>query len=67
MKIGKLETTPVDSSKLSAAVKNDLIKETEYDNLVKTLSNTNNTDTNDLIRKSWLWHKNWWNWKENTW
>ena len=28
--IGKLETTPVDLSKLSNAVKNDVVKKTEY-------------------------------------
>ena len=32
--IGKLETTPFDSSKLSNVVKNDVIKKTEYSELV---------------------------------
>ena len=36
--IGKLETTPVDLSKLSNAVKNDVIKKTEYDELVKKVN-----------------------------
>ena len=32
--IRKFETTPVDSSKLSNVVKNDVVKRTEYDKLV---------------------------------
>ena len=35
--IGKLETTPVDISKLTNIVKNDAVKKTEYDELVKKL------------------------------
>ena len=35
--IGKLETTPVDLSKLSNVVKNDVVKKTEYNELVKKL------------------------------
>ena len=35
--IGKLETTPVDLSKLSNLVKNDVVKEPEYDELVKKI------------------------------
>ena len=34
---GALDTTPVDLSKLSNAVKNDVIKNTEYDEMVKNL------------------------------
>ena len=33
--IGKLETTPVDLSKLSDAVKSDIVKKTEYNELNK--------------------------------
>ena len=33
--IWKLETTPVDVSKLSSVVKNDVVKKTEYNELVK--------------------------------
>ena len=33
--IGKLKTTPVDLSKLSNVVKTDVVKKTEYDELVK--------------------------------
>ena len=35
--IGKLETTPVDLSKLSDAVKNEVAWKTEYNELVKKL------------------------------
>ena len=35
--IGKLETTPIDISKLTNVVKNDAVKKTEYDELVKKL------------------------------
>ena len=49
--IGKLETNPVDLSKLSDAVKNDLIKKTEYDELAKKVSDINSTDTSDLVKK----------------
>ena len=34
----KLETTPVDLSKLSDVVNNDVVKKTEYDELVKKLT-----------------------------
>ena len=33
--IGKLKTTPVDLSKLSNVVKTDVVKKTEYNELVK--------------------------------
>ena len=33
--VDKLETTPVDLRKLSNVVKNDVVKKTEYDELVK--------------------------------
>ena len=35
--IGKLEGTPVDLSKLSNLVKNDVIKKTEYNQLVEKI------------------------------
>ena len=35
--IGKLETAPVDLSKLSNVVKNDVVKRTEYNELVKLI------------------------------
>ena len=34
LEIGKLETTPVDLSKLSNVVKNDVVRKTEYHKLV---------------------------------
>ena len=50
--IGKLETTPVDLSKLSDAVKNEVLKKTEYNELVKKVNNINTTDTSDLVKKT---------------
>ena len=50
--IGKLETTPVDLSKVSNVVKNDVFKNTEYEELVKKVNNINATDTSELIKKS---------------
>ena len=35
--IGKLETAPVDLSKLSNVVQNDVVKKNEYDELVKII------------------------------
>ena len=49
--IGKLETTPVNLSKV---VRNDIIKKTKYNELVKKVNNIGTTDTSDLIKK----HKN---------
>ena len=50
--IGKLENTPVDLRKLSNVVKNDAVKNTEYDELVKKVINTiNTTDTSHLVKK----------------
>ena len=48
--IGKLETAPVDLSKLSNVVKN-FVKETEYNKLVKKVNNISTTDTSDLVKK----------------
>ena len=39
--ICKLETTTVDLSKVSNVVKNDVVKKTGYDGLVKNVNNTN--------------------------
>ena len=36
--IGKLETTPVDLSSLSDVVKKEVVKETEYNELVKRVN-----------------------------
>ena len=40
---------PVDLSKLSDAVKNDVVKKTKYDKLV---AQVNNTDTSDFVLKT---------------
>ena len=51
--IAKLENTPVDLRKLSNLVKNDVVKNTEYDELVKKVINTlNTTDTSHLVKKN---------------
>ena len=49
--LGKLETTLVDLSKLSDVVKNEVVKKTGYDELVKKAININPTDTSDLVKK----------------
>ena len=46
-----LETTSVDLNMLSNAVKNDAVKKTEYNELVKKVNNFNTTDTSDLVKK----------------
>ena len=48
--IGKLETTPVDWSKESNVVKNNVVKKTEYDELVKNVHSIKTTDTSDLVK-----------------
>ena len=47
--IGKLKTVPVDISKLSNVVKNEVIKKTEYNKLVNKV---NNIDTSDFVLKA---------------
>ena len=47
--VEKLEPVPVDSSKLSDVVKNDVIKKTVYDKLVEKV---NNIDTSGFILKT---------------
>ena len=49
--IGKLEATPVDLRKLSDMVKNELVKNTVYGELVKNVNDTHTTDTSNLIKK----------------
>ena len=60
--IGTLKTIPVDLNKLSAVVKNEIVKKTEYNKLLKKL-----TLLRLRILKNLLWHKNLkkkhWNWK----
>ena len=43
--IGKLETTPVDLNQLSDLVKNEVVKKTLYDELVKKVNAIQTTDT----------------------
>ena len=50
--VGKLETTPVDLNKLSNVVKNDVVKKTEYNELVKEVNNISTTDTSNLIKRT---------------
>ena len=47
--VDKLATVPVDLSKLSNVVKNDVIKKTVYDKLV---AKVNNIDTSGLVKKT---------------
>ena len=47
--IGKLAPVPVDLSKLSDVVKNDVVKKTVYDKLV---TKVNNIDTSDFVLKT---------------
>ena len=53
-KIDKLDVdksllVPVDLSKLSDVVKNDVVKKNRYDELVKTISAIQTTDTSKLV------------------
>ena len=50
--LGKLETTKVDLSKLSYAVKTDVVTKTENDELVKEVDNISTTDTSDFVKKT---------------
>ena len=47
--IDKLVSIPVDLSKLSDVVKNDLVKKTEYNKLV---TKVDNIDTTDFLKKA---------------
>ena len=49
--LDELETTPVDSSKLSDVVKNEVVKKAVYDELVKKLNAIQNNDTSGLVKK----------------
>ena len=50
--VDKLVPVAVDLSKLSDAVKNDVVKKTEYDELVKKVKSIQFTDTSDLVKKN---------------
>ena len=49
---GKLETTPVDLSKLSDVVKNEVVKKTEYNEFIKKFHAIQTTDASDLVEKN---------------
>ena len=63
--IDKLKTVPVDLSKLSNVVKNNVVKTTAYNKLVKKVNAIQTINARDLVEKSLLQHRNWRNWKEN--
>ena len=48
--IAKLETTPVDVSKESFAVKNDVVKKTECNELVRNVNIISTSDTSNLYQ-----------------
>ena len=50
--ISKLETTPVNLIKLNKLVKNDVVKKTEYNELVKKVNNSSTTDSSNLVKKT---------------
>ena len=50
--IEKLEPTPVDLSKLGNEVKNDIVRKTEYDELVKNVDAIQTIGTSDSIKKA---------------
>ena len=50
--IGKLQTTPVDLSKPSNAVKNDVVKKTEYNELIKKVNSFITTGSSNLVKKT---------------
>ena len=53
--IDKLVPIPVDLSKLTDVVKNDVVKETEYNKLVTKVDNTDTTNfIKKQIRKRWI-------------
>ena len=49
--VDKLKPVSVDLSKLSDVVNNDVVKNTEYNELVKKVNNINTTDTSNLVKK----------------
>ena len=48
---GKLDINPVDLSKLSNVVKNNVVKKTKHDELVKNVNTIQTTDTSNLVQK----------------
>ena len=50
--IGKLETTPVDLSKLSDVVKNQVVKRTVFDKLLKKVNAIHGSNAGSLVKKA---------------
>ena len=50
--VGKWETTPVPSCKLSDIVKNNFVKISEYDKLIEKFNNIKTTDASDLVQNA---------------
>ena len=58
--IGKLETTPVDLSKLSYIIEKEAVKKTEYNELVKKVNAIQTTtDVSNLVKQTMT--ENWGN------
>ena len=49
--VHKLEPVPVDFSKLSGVVKNEVVEKTEYNKSVKKVNTIKATDTSNLVKK----------------
>ena len=65
--VDKLVPVSTDLSKLSDAGNNEVVKKNVYDELVKKVNPIKTTDITNLVKKNWLWHKNWGNWEETWW
>ena len=52
LNIEKIETTPVNLSKLSNVVKYDVVKKTESNELFKEVNAIQTNDTSDLVKKA---------------
>ena len=50
--VDEMVPVPLDLSKLINVVRNNAVKNTKYDELIKNVSNIKTTDTNDLIKKT---------------
>ena len=64
--VGKF-TTPVNLSKLSGVVKNEVVKKTVYHEVIKKVNAIQTTDASNLVKRSDYDTKKCWNWKENSW
>ena len=49
---GKFKTAPFDLNKLSDKIKNEVVKKTEYDKLVKKANAIKTTDSSNLVEKA---------------